>query len=69
MRLWKLALIVALFLFFFVLGAFASPAPSAGDRMYLEFQKVFQAAFPGPAIFVPRKMGQKFASEKGKGVI
>ena len=42
---------------------------TAGDPMYLGFQKAFQAAFPGLAIHVPMKMGQKFVSEKGKGII
>ncbi|MBE0711660.1 MAG: hypothetical protein IH583_04690 [Candidatus Aminicenantes bacterium] len=38
----------------------------AGDPMYLEFQKVFQAKFPGLSIHVPMKMGQKFVFADGK---
>ena len=38
----------------------------AGGAMYLDFQKSFQAQFPGLRIFVPMKMGQKFVFENGK---
>jgi hypothetical protein len=34
--------------------------------MYLEFQKVFQAKFPGLRIQVPMKLGQKFVFENGR---
>ncbi len=37
----------------------------AGDSMHLDFQKAFQAKFPGLAIFVPSAMGQKWAFAKG----
>jgi len=33
---------------------------TAGDPMYLDFQKAFMSEFPGLAIHVPMKMGQKF---------
>ena len=32
----------------------------AGDAMYLDFQRVFQAEFPGLVIHVPTAMGQRF---------
>ena len=38
----------------------------AGGAMYLEFQKVFQAKFPGLSIHVPMVMGQKFVIADGK---
>ncbi len=38
----------------------------AGDAMYLEFQKIFQAKFPGLPIHVPMRMGQKFDFSDGK---
>jgi hypothetical protein len=38
----------------------------AGDAMYLNFQKAFQAKFPGLSIYVPMKMGQKFVYRNGK---
>jgi hypothetical protein len=34
--------------------------------MYLEFQKLFQAKFPGLSIHVPMEMGQKFVFAAGK---
>lgn len=38
----------------------------AGDPMYLNFQKIFQAKFPGLPIHVPMTMGQKFVFGQGK---
>jgi L-ascorbate metabolism protein UlaG (beta-lactamase superfamily) len=38
----------------------------AGDAMYLGFEKNFEARFPGLAIHVPMKMGQKFVFTKRK---
>jgi hypothetical protein len=38
----------------------------AGGAMYLDFQKEFQARFPGLAIHVPMRMGQKFFYSAGK---
>lgn len=38
----------------------------AGGAMYLDFQKSFQAKFPGLRIFVPMKMGQRFVYTNGK---
>jgi L-ascorbate metabolism protein UlaG (beta-lactamase superfamily) len=38
----------------------------AGDAMYLNFQKTFQAKFPALTIHVPMKMGQKFIFADGK---
>jgi L-ascorbate metabolism protein UlaG (beta-lactamase superfamily) len=38
----------------------------AGGAMYLEFQKIFQAKFPGLSIHVPMEMGQKFVFADGK---
>jgi L-ascorbate metabolism protein UlaG (beta-lactamase superfamily) len=37
----------------------------AGDAMYLDFQKAFQARYPGLTIHVPMNMGHKFVFEKG----
>ena len=36
--------------------------------MYIDFQKVFQAAFPGLPIHVPMTMGQEFVYARG-GVV
>ncbi len=49
----------------FKVGAAFPMHVRAGDAMYLEFQKVFQAGFPGLAIHVPMKMGQKFIYRNG----
>lgn len=38
----------------------------AGGAMYLDFQKSFQAKFPGLSIHVPMEMGQKFVFADGK---
>jgi len=38
----------------------------AGDAMYLGFQKEFSARFPGLAIHVPMKIGQRFEFVKGR---
>jgi L-ascorbate metabolism protein UlaG (beta-lactamase superfamily) len=35
----------------------------AGDPMYLDFQRVFQAAFPAVSIRVPMALGQKFVHD------
>jgi L-ascorbate metabolism protein UlaG (beta-lactamase superfamily) len=40
----------------------------AGDPRYLEFQKIFQAKFPGLSIHVPMEMGQRFVFADGKVV-
>ena len=50
----------------FKVGAAFPVHATAGDPMYLDFQKVFQAKFPGLRICVPEKLGQKFVFEKGK---
>jgi len=50
---------------FEVAAAFAMHA-QAGDSRYLEFQKSFQARFPGLSIQVPMKMGQRFVFANGK---
>ena len=44
----------------FKVGAVFPMHVQAGDAMYLNFQKVFQAKYPGLSIHVPMKMGQKF---------
>jgi L-ascorbate metabolism protein UlaG (beta-lactamase superfamily) len=49
---------------FLVRAAFPMHA-QAGDAMYLDFQKAFQAKFPGLAIFVPAAMGQKWVFAQG----
>jgi L-ascorbate metabolism protein UlaG (beta-lactamase superfamily) len=54
-----------LFKRFRVRAAFPMHA-QAGDAMYLNFQKTFQAKFPGLPIHVPMKMGQKFVYRNGK---
>ena len=38
----------------------------AGGAMYLEFQKTFQAKFPGLSIHVPMEVGQRFVFADGK---
>jgi len=38
----------------------------AGDAMYLDFQKSFQAKFPGLRIHVPMTLGQKFVFAGGR---
>jgi len=50
---------VDLFAKFRVKAAFPMHA-QAGDAMYLDFQKAFQAKFPGLPIHVPMTLGQKF---------
>ena len=40
----------------------------AGDAMYRDFQKTFQAKFPGLHIHVPMTMGHKFVFDKGKAI-
>jgi L-ascorbate metabolism protein UlaG (beta-lactamase superfamily) len=50
----------------FSVGAAFPMHATAGDAMYLEFQKVFQAKFPGLRIYVPMKLGQKFVFENGR---
>ena len=50
----------------FKVGAAFPMHATAGDAMYLEFQKAFQARFPGLRIYVPMKLGQKFVFENGK---
>jgi len=50
----------------FDVGAAFPMHATAGDAMYLEFQKVFQARFPGLRICVPTKLGQEFAFEKDR---
>ncbi|NTV80359.1 MAG: hypothetical protein HGA24_02935 [Candidatus Aminicenantes bacterium] len=49
---------------FLVRAAFPMHA-QAGDAMYLDFQKAFQAKFPRLAIFVPAAMGQKWVFAQG----
>jgi len=44
----------------FRVGAAFPMHAKAGDAMYLDFQRVFQAEFPGLVIRVPTAMGQKF---------
>ena len=48
------------------MGAAFPMHAAAGDAMYLDFQKDFQAEFPGLRIYVPLRLGQKFAYEDGK---
>jgi L-ascorbate metabolism protein UlaG (beta-lactamase superfamily) len=50
----------------FAVGAAFPMHAMPGDPMYLDFQKVLQAKFPGLRIYVPMKMGQKFVFENGK---
>ena len=50
----------------FRVGAAFPMHATAGDAMYLEFQKDFQSRFPGLAIHVPMKMGQRFDYAGGK---
>ncbi|MEN6311194.1 MAG: MBL fold metallo-hydrolase [Acidobacteriota bacterium] len=50
----------------FDVGAAFPMHAKAGDAMYLEFQKVFQAKFPGLRICVPTKLGQEFVFEEGR---
>jgi L-ascorbate metabolism protein UlaG (beta-lactamase superfamily) len=38
----------------------------AGDAMYLNFQKAFQAKFSGLPIHVPMRLGHKFVFERGR---
>lgn len=49
----------------FEVGAAFPMHVQAGSAMSLEFQKAFQAAFPGLAIHVPMKMGQEFVYRNG----
>jgi ankyrin repeat protein/L-ascorbate metabolism protein UlaG (beta-lactamase superfamily) len=49
----------------FRVGAAFPMHARAGDAMYLDFQKAFQASFPGLAINVPMTMGQKFVHVRG----
>jgi L-ascorbate metabolism protein UlaG (beta-lactamase superfamily) len=44
----------------FRVGAAFPMHARAGDAMYREFKKVFEAGFPGLVIHVPEAMGQKF---------
>jgi L-ascorbate metabolism protein UlaG (beta-lactamase superfamily) len=44
----------------FKVGAAFPMHARAGDAMYLDFRKAFQAAFPGLVIHVPMTLGQKF---------
>ncbi|MBP1661141.1 MAG: putative metal dependent hydrolase [Candidatus Aminicenantes bacterium] len=44
----------------FRVGAAFPMHAKAGDAMYLDFQKAFQAEFPGLVIHVPMTLGQKF---------
>jgi L-ascorbate metabolism protein UlaG (beta-lactamase superfamily) len=44
----------------FRVGAAFPMHAKAGDAMYLDFQKAFQAEFPGLTIRVPMTLGQKF---------
>ncbi len=39
---------------------------SAGDAMYLDFRRTFEAKFPGLPIHVPTAMGQKWAYANGR---
>jgi L-ascorbate metabolism protein UlaG (beta-lactamase superfamily) len=50
----------------FKVGAVFPMHVQAGGAMYLDFQKSFQAKFPGLSIHVPMKMGQKFVFHDGK---
>ena len=50
----------------FRVGAAFPMHVQAGGAMYLDFQKEFQARFPGLAIHVPMRMGQKFFYSAGK---
>jgi L-ascorbate metabolism protein UlaG (beta-lactamase superfamily) len=50
----------------FNVGAAFPMHATAGDAMYLEFQKTFQTKFPGLRIYVPMKLGQQFVFENGK---
>ncbi|HVP90202.1 MAG TPA: hypothetical protein VMS75_03190, partial [Terriglobales bacterium] len=50
----------------FEVGAAFPMHATAGDAMYLDFQKVFQGKFPGLRIHVPTCLGQKFVYENGK---
>ena len=38
----------------------------AGDAMYLDFQKTFEAKFPGLPVRIPMRMGQKFGYTNGR---
>jgi L-ascorbate metabolism protein UlaG (beta-lactamase superfamily) len=44
----------------FRVGAAFPMHAKAGDAMYLDFRRVFQAEFPGLVIHVPEAMGQRF---------
>ena len=50
----------------FDVGAAFPMHATAGDAMYLDFRKVFQAKFPALRICVPTKLGQKFVFENGR---
>ena len=50
----------------FRVGAAFPMHVQAGGAMYLDFQKDFQARFPGLAIHVPMTMGHKFFYSAGK---
>jgi L-ascorbate metabolism protein UlaG (beta-lactamase superfamily) len=50
----------------FRVGAAFPMHAAAGDAMYLDFEKVFEAAFPGLDVRVPMKMGQRFDYAAGK---
>jgi len=50
----------------FRVGAAFPMHAAAGEAMYLDFEKVFEAAFPGLDIRVPMKMGQRFVFSDGK---
>jgi L-ascorbate metabolism protein UlaG (beta-lactamase superfamily) len=50
----------------FKVGAVFPMHVQAGGAMYLDFQKSFQAKFPGLSIHVPMTMGQKFVFQEGK---
>jgi L-ascorbate metabolism protein UlaG (beta-lactamase superfamily) len=50
----------------FEVGAAFPMHATAGDAMYKDFKKVFEAKFTGLRIQVPEKLGQKFVYENGR---
>jgi L-ascorbate metabolism protein UlaG (beta-lactamase superfamily) len=50
----------------FAVGAAFPMHATAGDAMYRDFKKVFEAKFPALRIQVPVKLGQKFVYENGR---
>ena len=50
----------------FAVGAAFPMHFTAGDPMYRDFKRVFEAEFPGLRIQVPEKLGQKFVYDNGR---